>query len=64
MGTLIIILVVLIFIIYPIVRAITEEDIERTNKKVEDYYKKREIEREEELKSMYTIVEVDNDNDD
>lgn len=64
MGTLIIFLVVLIFIIYPIVRAIIEEDIERTNKKVEDYYKKREIEREEEFKSMYTIVEVDNDNDD
>lgn len=60
MGTLIIILLVIIFIAYPIARAIIEEDIERSNKKIEDYYKKREIERENEFKEMYTIVEEEN----
>ena len=57
----ILLLIFLVFIVLPIIWAIVNEDIERTNKKVEDYYKQREKEREEEFKNM--IIEPEQDDD-
>jgi hypothetical protein len=57
----ILLLIFLIFIVLPIIWAIVNEDIERTNKKVEDYYKQREKEREEEFKNMIIKPEQDDD---
>lgn len=57
----IIVLIVLVVVVLPIVWAIADEDISRSNKKVEDYYKQREKEREEDFKNM--IIESDPDDD-
>lgn len=64
MITLIIILFVLIFIVFPILWAIAEEDRERSNKKIQDFYKEMEEKRKTEYAAMYTIEEIeDTDND-
>lgn len=57
----IILLIVLVFVVLPIVWAIADEDIRRTNKKVQDHYKKREEELREEYKNMIIESEPDDD---
>lgn len=61
MGSLIIGLFVLIFIVLPILWAIVDEDMTRSNKKVEDYYKQKEKELEDDYKKMYTFIEEQDD---
>lgn len=57
----IILLIILVFVVLPIVWAIADEDIRRTNKKVREHYKKREEELKEEYKNMIIEPEPDDD---
>ena len=56
-------LFVSIFIIIPVLWAIADESIRRSNKKVEDYYNKREEEIQADYKEMYTAEDIDNDDE-
>ena len=55
---------ILIFIVLPIIWAIVDEDMQRSNKKVEDFYKEMEEKRRTEYAAMYTTEEVEEDEDD
>lgn len=57
------IVLVILILLYPVVMYLANKNIDKQRKKQEEYYKKREAEREEGFKKMYTMKEVSDNSD-